>query len=197
MSLHSPLNDFELIARLKAGEEPAFRAIYDRYWKRLYIIARNRLGDAIEAEEIVQEIFLDFWNRRADFQLEKALENYFTIAVKFKVIDRLATQTRAARNARDYAAHQPDTENNVIPFLDYKELKHQLASVIGALPEKCRLVFLLRHEQGYSLRQIASELNISEKTVEAHLTKARKTLRGALDVICITTLATLVTNLLL
>ena len=188
MSFHSQLNDFELIARLKAGEEPAFRAIYDCYWNKLYCIARNRMDDALEAEEIVQEIFLDFWKRRSEFQLEKSLENYFTTAVKFKVINHLAKRAHATRNARDYAAHQPDTENNVIPLLDYKELKHQLASVIGSLPEKCRLVFLLRHEQGYSLRQIATELNISEKTVEAHLTKARKTLRGTLEVLCITSL---------
>ena len=108
--------------------------------------------------------------------------------MKFKVINRLVKLAHTARNARDYAARQPDTDNNVIPLLDYKELKHQIASAIGSLPEKCRLVFLLRHEEGYSLRQIANELNISEKTVEAHLTKARKTLRGALDVIYVTSL---------
>jgi RNA polymerase sigma-70 factor (family 1) len=194
MSFYSQLNDFELIARLKAGEEPAFRAIYDRYWNKLYIIARNRLGDALEAEEIVQEIFLDCWKRRSDFELEKGLENYFTTAVKFKVINRLARLASAARNTRDYAARQPDTDNTVISILDYKELKHQLASAIGSLPEKCRLVFLLRHEEGYSLRQIANELNISEKTVEAHLTKARKTLRGALDLIYVTSLIACLTT---
>ena len=188
------MNDFELVARLKAGEEPAFGEIYNRYWDKLYIIARNRLRDAPEAEEIVQEIFLDFWNRRSDFQLEKGLENYFTIAVKFKVINRLAKQARAAQNARDYAAYHPENDNNLIPLLDYKELRQELASVIGELPEKCRLVFQLRHEQGYSLRQIAAALDISEKTVEAHLTKARKTLRGALDVICITGLIACLTG---
>lgn len=188
------MNDFELVARLKAGEEPAFREIYDRYWDKLYIIARNRLRDAPEAEEIVQEIFLDFWSRRSDFQLEKGLENYFTMAVKFKVINRLAKRARAAQNARDYAAYHPEADNNIIPLLDYKVLKQELASVVGALPEKCRLVFQLRHEQGYSLRQIADQLDISEKTVEAHLTKARKTLRGALDVICITSLIACLTT---
>ena len=64
-------------------------------------------------------------------------------------------------------------------------MKQQLSAMIGSLPEKCRIVFQLRHEQGYSHRQIAEELNISEKTVEAHLSKARKTLRGALTLLWI------------
>ncbi len=188
MSPHSQLNDFELVALLKAGEEAAFREIYDRYWQRLYIIARNRLGEVTDAEEIVQEIFLDFWNRRSGFELEKGLENYFVTAVKFRVFNRLSQLARHGRHARDYAASQSEADNNVISLLDYKELKQQVTFVIGSLPDKCRHVFLLRHEQGYSPRQIAEELNISEKTVEAHLTKARKTLRGALDVIGVTTL---------
>jgi RNA polymerase sigma-70 factor (family 1) len=185
MSLYSQLSDFELIHRLRSGEEAAFRHIYDRYWEQLYIIARNRLNDPQESEEIVQEIFLDFWSRKDSFELEKGLGNYFAVAVKFKVINRLARRAHAAKYKKEYVARHSEADNSFLSLLDYKELKQQLAALIAALPEKCRLVFQLRHEQGYSLREISDELGISEKTVEAHLTRARKTLRGALNLLCI------------
>ncbi|PTS97327.1 RNA polymerase sigma-70 factor, partial [Pedobacter sp. HMWF019] len=57
------------------------------------------------------------------------------------------------------------------------ELQQKLQLTIQSLPEKCQLVFKLKHENGYSQKEIAKELQISEKTVEAHLSKARKTLK--------------------
>jgi RNA polymerase sigma-70 factor (ECF subfamily) len=176
----SQLDDFELLTLLRTGEEDAFRFIYDRYWDKLYIIARNRLNDSLEAEEIVQDIFCNFWRKRATIELTKGFDNYFSVAVKFEVINRLAKRARTALNHKEYTATHSDADNSFLHLLDYKEVKQQLTTLIGDLPEKCRIVFKLRHEAGYSLRQIAEELNISEKTVEAHLTKARKTLRGAL-----------------
>ena len=185
MYTYSLLNDFELINLLKAGEEAAFRVIYDRHWQRLYSIAYYRLNDSPEAEEIVQDIFCNFWRKRETIELTKSLDHYFAVAVKFEVINHLARRARTVKNKNDYAISRSETDNSFLSILDYKEMKQQLAAMISSLPEKCRIVFQLRHEQGYSLRQIAEELKISEKTVEAHLSKARKTLRGALNLLWI------------
>ena len=181
MYTYSHLNDFELINLLKAGEEAAFRVIYDRHWQRLYTIAYHRLNDSPEAEEIVQDIFCNFWRKRHTIELIKGLDYYFAVAVKFEVINHLARRARTVKNKNEYATSRSEADNSLLSILDYKEMKQQLATMTDSLPEKCRIVFRLRHEQGYSLRQIAEELNISEKTVEAHLSKARKTLRGALN----------------
>lgn len=181
MHFYSRLNDFELIGLLKAGEEAAFRIIYDRHWQRLYTIAYHRLNDSLEAEEIVQDIFCNFWRKRDTLELTKGLDNYFAVAVKFEVINHLVSRARTVKNKNEYVTSQSEADNSFFSILDYKEMKQQLSAMIGSLPEKCRIVFQLRHEQGYTHRQIAEELNISEKTVEAHLSKARKTLRGALN----------------
>jgi RNA polymerase sigma-70 factor (family 1) len=185
MYTYSLLNDFELINLLKAGEEAAFRVIYDRHWQRLYTMAYHRLNDSLEAEEIVQDIFCNFWRKRDTIELTKSLDHYFAVAVKFEVINHLARRARMAKNKNEYATSRSEADNSFLSKLDYKEMKQQLTAMIGSLPEKCRIVFQLRHEQGYSLRQIAEELKISEKTVEAHLSKARKTLRGTLNLLWI------------
>ena len=189
MSCDYPWNDFEVAARIKAGNELAFRQVYDRYWDKIYTIARNRLDNVMEAEEIVQEIFTDLWNRRSSFTLLKGFDNYFSVAVKFKVINCLARRARAAEYTRDYAARYSDADNSLLSLLDYREATLRLAGLVRALPEKCRIVYELQHERGYSLRQIAEELNISEKTVEAHLTKARRTLQGAFELLVVVGLA--------
>jgi len=182
------LEDSELLSLVKDGNEQAFRFIYDNYWKKLYATARNRVSNEDDAEEIVQNIFCNFWRKRDALELVKGFDAYFYGALKFEVINCLARRTRVSQQQSDYAASYVDADYSMLHFLDYKETKNKLAKAIDALPEKCRMVFKLRHEQGYSLQQIAETLNISERTAEAHLFKARKTLRGAYElllVICI------------
>lgn len=180
MHSYSQIDEFKLIELIQAGDEPAFREIYNRHWERLYTIACNRLNNEVEAEEIVQEIFCDFWRKLPGFQLTKSLENYFAVAVKFRVINHLARRSRERMYRTELAAITVQADNSVLELLDYKEFLTRFRTKIDELPEKCRLVFTLKYEQGYSQQQIANELHVSEKTVESHLAKARKTLRGAL-----------------
>jgi RNA polymerase sigma factor (sigma-70 family) len=65
--------------------------------------------------------------------------------------------------------------------LEFEELQEQLSELVATLPEKCQLVFKLSRDAGYTHKEIASELGISEKTVEAHLGKALKVLRNGLN----------------
>lgn len=172
------LTDFELVDLLKSDDESAFRILYERYWDRLFGIALNRLKDPAAAEEIVQDIFCNLWRKRKTLHIEKAFDNYFAVAVKFEVINRMAKQARASAYEKELAHAVSYIDESTLHKLDYNELQKQFQITINSLPEKCRIVFKLQHESGYTHQQIADELNISTKTVEAHLSKAKKNLRG-------------------
>ncbi|WP_069659975.1 RNA polymerase sigma factor [Arcticibacter eurypsychrophilus] len=179
MQAYNQLTDFDLAVLLKNGERNVFREIYDRYWDKLYVIASKRLNDELEAEEVVQDIFCNLWRRRDYFVLTTGFSNYFATAVKFEVINRLAKRVRQQVYQKEAARSYSELDYTTLQTLDLNELKTRLQHTIDTLPDKCRLVFTLKHEKGYTQRQIAQELCISEKTVEVHLSRARKTLRSS------------------
>nr|WP_295934935.1 RNA polymerase sigma-70 factor [uncultured Dyadobacter sp.] len=173
--------DHELLGLMRSGQESGFTEIYNRYWKRLLVIAANKTGDLDEAEEIVQDIFVSLWNRKAELQLTSSLNNYLAVSVKYRVIKSLAKQNLKSRFGDDRTFHYDLIDDSTQEWLEFEELQQRLSELVAGLPEKCRLVYQLSRESGYSQKQIAQELGISEKTVEAHLGKALKTLRTGLN----------------
>lgn len=171
------LNDFELASLLRRGEQIAFREIYERYWDFVYGRAYRRMQDSFEAEEIVQEIFCNLWRKRERIVLSKGFEHYFSGAVKYEVINRFAKQARHDVLKIKASSLHSIADNSTHQNLDLKELQVHLQKSISELPEKCSQVFRLKYEQEYTQQEIARELGISEKTVEAHLAKARKLLK--------------------
>jgi RNA polymerase sigma-70 factor (family 1) len=174
--------DQELIALIAKDNREAFAALYQRYWDKVFAVALHRLGDVHEAEEVVQEIFLSLWARRNSLQLTHSLQTYLSVAVKYKVINHLARQYRRQLQLDELANTTPENLNSTAEWLNEKELRSQLEKGIANLPEKCRIVFLLSREENKTYAEIAAELNISQKTVEAHMSKALSTLRQSLKV---------------
>lgn len=175
------LTDHELTELMRDGEDAAFTEIYNRYWKKLFTIAINKTGDNIEeAEEIVQDIFVSLWSRRRQLKLTFSLEHYLAASVKYRVIKSFAKKDLHRR----YTAHNQSavslSDNSTQDWLDFEELQLRLEELVTGLPEKCQLVYRMSREDGYSQKEIAGELSISEKTVEAHLGKALKLLRNGL-----------------
>ncbi len=179
MSSYSSLSDTQLAELLRTEGASVFKFLYERYWDKIYVIARHRLNDRLEAEEVVQDIFTNLWRRRLSLTLTKGFDNHFAVAAKFEVINRLAKNARATAFEKDIAHALSTVDETTIRQLDYTELQEKFQLEVNALPEKCRIVFRLQHDQGYSQQQIADELSISTRTVESHLAKARKILRGA------------------
>ncbi|GGC16807.1 DNA-directed RNA polymerase sigma-70 factor [Parapedobacter defluvii] len=171
--------DDELISLLKNDDEQAFTELYNRYWKKLFVIAANRITHIEDAEEIVQDIFTALWRRRQTLSLKSELTNYLAVSVKYRIIKMLDKYHNQERYI-DSVVSQDQVDDSTQEWLAFEELRAELAKYTQQLPEKCRLVFQLSREDGYSQKQIAEALQISEKTVEAHLGKAFKTLRSKL-----------------
>lgn len=174
----SALSEQELAAYLRNGNTTAFTVVYERYWKQLYVMASQRLGDEDEAEEVVQEIFLNLWRRRHTFSLTSSFGNYLAVAVKFEILDAMRKRAYVLKYNQELGNSFSEADETMLRQMDMAELQQKLRLTIQALPEKCQLVFRLKHEQGYTQKKIAEKLDISEKTVEAHLAKARKILRS-------------------
>jgi RNA polymerase sigma-70 factor (family 1) len=167
----------ELLHFLRMGDETAFTTIYNHYWKKLFSIAANKLHNLTDAEEVVQDIFLDLWKRKESLVITSSLAAYLSVALKYKVIDRLARKAVELRYQKYAAYHLNPLDSSTEESLNLAELQDKLKKAVAELPEKCRLVFELSRDRGFSQKQIAHQLGIAEKTVESHLGKALRTLR--------------------
>lgn len=174
-------DDERLLSLIANDDEHAFHVLYDRYWKKLLAHALIKLGSAEEAEEIVQTVFINLWRRRHTLQLRFTLATYLASVLKYEIIEHLARQKKENAQKQLLISVRPVEDHSTLEWLDYEQLQEDLERTIAALPEKCRLVFRLSREEGLSGKQIASTLNISPKTVEAHMNKALKFLRTSLQ----------------
>jgi RNA polymerase sigma-70 factor (family 1) len=183
MSDYRTLNDIQLTDLLRSDDHAAFAEIYKRYWEKLFVVANNRLGNDLEAEEVVQDVFYSIWKRRETLQIEYTLATYLSVAVKYQVINRQsALYRRSAHEVELNASVEEQVADTTQLWFAEKELKQQLAKAVNNLPEKCRIVFLKSREEGKTNAVIAEELEISEKTVEAHITRAIHHLKESLQV---------------
>ena len=176
-SSYATYNDATLLQLLSKGDDKAFTEIYNRYWDRLLFVAGFKLGDVAAAEEIVQDIFLDLWHRREVLDIRSSLSLYLAAAMKYKIIDARLKKKRMAAYAENLAAQAAPGDTSTEKQISFDELRHELSALVSSLPEKCQLVYKLSREAGYSQKEIAHHLSISEKTVESHLARAVKTLR--------------------
>lgn len=183
MIMYNTLTDMELADLLRTGDETAFKVIYKKYWSKLLVVAGRRLDNIDEAEEAVQDIFLNLWKRRESFRLKVGFDNYFAVAVKFEIINRLAKRARESQRNDAFSKNISEGAESTFVRFDLEILQKQLEDTICSLPPKCQLVFRMSRESEDSNKKIAAELNISEKAVEKHITYALKILRARFGVI--------------
>lgn len=164
--------DAELVQCMRAGDHAAFTEIYRRYWKRLYALAYHRLHNREQAEDVVQDVLTGLWQRR-EADLVRSLGAYLATAARYAVFTHLSrSQPLAGMDALPESLQATKDETAQLRFLQqFMEEELQL------LPEKCRLVFNYSRQEGLSNKEIARHLDISEKSVEKHITKALQRLR--------------------
>ena len=133
-----------------------------------------------EAEEVVQTVFYNLWNKRESLQVGTSIKPYLYRAVHNDSLNRIKHQKVRNAYAADYksSAGQP-MQGGTEPIVA-KELKKEIDAALESLPEQCGLVFRMSRFEHLKYSEIAEQLNISVKTVENHMGKALKLMRERL-----------------
>lgn len=181
MALYSTLDEASLLKLLKDSDEVAFTEIYNRYWDRLLFVAAARMKNLSLAEELVQDVFLDIWRRRASIEFQDKIGPYLAVSLKHKVINAQAKIQRGRMYLQYVSRDLHNGENTTEAWLDFEESRQKLARLVDALPEKCRITYQLSRDMGLSNRDIAARMQVTEKAVEGNITRALKTLRSGLN----------------
>ena len=182
MAFVNKYNDLDLVKRLQQNEEEALTIIYKEYWEIMYVAAYNLVKDKSVCEDIVQEVFISLWQRREKLQIKTSLKSYLYTSTVYKVYDHFSKNKKMLKDElfdnfeNKIEASNPETK------LMHEELIHHLDAIVDSLPDKCREVYKLSRENMLSNKEIAEQLNISQRTVEGHISKALKILKESLGV---------------
>lgn len=172
-------DDQTLYLQLKEGNEQAFKALFEKYYASMCHYACQFLKDTDMAEETVQELFVRLWEKRAGLSIDSSVQHYLFRSVHNHCLNQLQHQ----KIRQQYASHVKETsrqEADWQPFYMEVELMERIEKCISALPEKRQEIFRLSREKGLKYKEIADQLNISVKTVEAQMGLALKYLRDEL-----------------
>lgn len=173
--------DETLIGEIRIGNEAVLETVFRQYYALLCQYARPILGDADEAEEVVQNVFLTIWERRESLLITTSLRAYLYRAVHNRCLNRLHQQSVQAGHRQQAATELYADVSSPTQSLLADELSTRLHRAIGRLPEQCRRAFELSRFDELSYKEIADRLGIATKTVENQIGKALRILRTELS----------------
>jgi len=160
--------------------EVTFDDIFNLYYPRCVLFATKLLGNKYDAEEAVQELFINFWSKDKISSIKGSLKSYLFKSV-FNICIDYQRKNKARQSKEE--SNRPD-EEPVVPFYNSileRELEQHIEKAITQLPEKRRQIFLLSRDEGLTYSQIATRLALSEKTVETQISRSLKQLRQSLS----------------
>lgn len=172
------LDDLSLLRKAKNGDVEAFETIYRRHYKRVYNLCLRMLKDAVEAEDLTQDVFIQLYRKLDSFRGEAAFSTW---------LYRLTVNQVLMHFRRRQFQNEKTTEDGHVPVIKSEnERKGQiiekivLEKAISELPKGYRTVFILHDVEGFQHEEIAKLLGLSVGTSKSQLHKARMKLRSLL-----------------
>lgn len=178
----------EYLFALKSGSEKAFRIIMDHWYSRLFNFANGYLNNDENSKEVLQDVFLRLWDHRQKLTDNTILNAYLFTLTRNRCIDlirreRLMMQFRTDKQ-EEYRRLTENFDALSDPILDdifAMEIQTEINHAVNGLPDQCRKVFIMSRSNGLKNKEISETMDLSEKTVESHLTKALKTIKLTLE----------------
>jgi RNA polymerase sigma-70 factor (ECF subfamily) len=185
-SLFSYFQDEEkLIDQLANGSDKAFQILYSRYQGKIYKLAMRYLKCEIQAQEVVQDVFMKLWIKRSCLQKERPVEAWLYTVGKNDILNKLKKQANAWKAMNQIKKTQVFIDNSLQEKFQYEDYNKALNSTLNSLSKKQLVVYTLAREENLSYLQIAEQLNISPLTVKTHMSRALCHIRAVLSPILI------------
>lgn len=173
----------ELFDQIKLGDQNALECLFSIYFPRLNNFAKNVVKDDVISQDIVQDVFVKVWEKRAEIETIN-LEAFLFRLVRNRCIDYIKRLKVVNNRMQEIQISSKYEELYRIDFIGdepyvliEKELKLKIEQTIETLPDRCREVFVLSRINGLKNREIAEKLDISIKNVERHLSRAMQSFK--------------------
>ena len=163
-----------LIDEIRDGSERHFKLLFDYYWSRLYTIANRTLDRSEDAEDVVQEIFIDIWKRSESLKVDN-VGGYLYTCVRFGIAKKL--KKNISRKTEEIFENIRD-HSDMAHSLELQDLVQFVEGKIDQFPSRCKEIFKLSRFEQLSNKEIAKKLNITTSTVENQINKALKLLKA-------------------
>lgn len=188
--------DDELWKSVAMDDSQAFATLYNRYWKKLYQTTLYYLKDTDTAEQVLQDVFVVLWKKRAQLKIDN-FKAYIYVTARYHVFTHLrAAKLDPVEYIEHYEEHLEQADYNIAEEkLNYNDLKVQLEESLKKLPKRCREIFWMSRIENLSNEEISVKLGISKRTVENQITQASSHLRGLYKNLHLIGLTTLIINL--
>ena len=167
--------------RVRKGDKKAFEELFHFYYPGLCTYAESLVKSPEQAEEIVQEVFFNVWKNRLELNILVSWQRYLYRSVFNQSMMQLRRLKREGRMDDQVEAKMTSSTGNPSEMLEASELNAILVYTLQGLPERTSIIFKMNRFEGLKYKEIANQLGISIKTVEANMGKALKALRISLD----------------
>ena len=174
------ITEAQLLALLQSDSEEAIELLFRKHYRFVCQAAYRVLPDPNLIEDMAQDVFFELWKKRATLNITTSIRAYLKRAVINKTLNYIRSQRMKFSEVEDYHLELSQSAT-ALKELETEELSAFLHETIDGLPERCRIIFTLSRFEEMSYQQIATELEISTKTVENQISKALRILREALE----------------
>lgn len=157
-----------------------FKEIYNKYWEIVYAICLNNIGNIEVSQGITQEIFLSLWERKDKLEIRN-IKGYLIRSAKLKVFEYYRSQEIKSRNLKELASNSSLSSNTTENDVDALWLAQEVKELLNQLPEKSQKIFKMSREDGLSNKKIAEIQNVTERTIEYHISKVLQHLKSNLS----------------
>ena len=166
----------ELLEKIIKKDEKALIRVYKKYQPSIFNFVRSQINNYQTAEELTQDIFIDFIEALRDFRFQSSLKTFLFSIAKHKIVDQI--RKRKIKNILFSKLPSYIVESLKVVFIDEeidkKELREKITKILSSLPNDYRVILRLKYIEGIKVNEIAEKLKMNFKATESLLFRARK-----------------------